>query len=229
MIINTFIQDILYLIIAITTIMSFISIVAFVGNYRKERKNGKQNIFSYILSIILLVVFFPYIFLIIETAGLDQNNYLFSSLNLYSEFKFLFVLLLIDLLFMVPLFISYITSKKLLKKILPIVLAISLIFFYINILKISINSYIDFENNNMMLNTNVKYIINSDANIYCSAENPKIMYPLFSPLKLSIGKFDEGENVYLLSDKNALKNFDYVKVTNGKQTGYIETKYISFK
>ena len=58
MIINTLIQDILYLIIAITTIMSFISIVAFVGNYRKERKNVFLSFKHCFISCIFSVYFF---------------------------------------------------------------------------------------------------------------------------------------------------------------------------
>lgn len=227
-IINTIFQYFFYGILAIIIILCFISMISFVSKCNEDRKAKQENSFSFFCGIFFTIIFFPYLFLIGETLVLDEKgNCFLSFLGVSFENKCLFMLGLTALCFIIPFFIISVSKKKNAKYYASIIMSVILCSLYFNTMKICVNSYVNFENNiDIVLENKKMYTLSTDTKIYCSSGSPKTMYPLLSPIKLSVGEFKKGEIIYLISDNNALYYFDYVEVTNGKQSGYIKTKYI---
>lgn len=225
MFVDYVISQLVYFLIGIVIILSFISICIFISKCKKN-----NNRFGYICGVFFAIIFIPYIFLIMETITLDKSNYFLSQFQLSLELKLMVSCSLSSLIFIVPLFIS-LFSKNRINKILPsIFLFIVLFMFYVNCAITCINSYKTYENNNLGdYKNNSTFVINSNCKIYCQGESPKFVYPLISPVKWSIGEFDNGEKVYLISRNELFDYYDYVEVTNGEKTGYIKKNFLTFE
>lgn len=217
------IGQLVYFFIGIIMFMSFVSIILFISKCKKS-----NNRFAYRYGIFFALLYIPYIFLITETISLDKCNYFFNQNHLNLELKLMIGICLSCLIFVIPLFITLVSKSSINKKMPSYILCIILILFYIYCATTCTNSYKNYENNIIGdYQNNSAFVINSKAKIYCQSESPKFVYPLISPIKWSIGEFDKGEKVYLVSREELFDYFDYVEVTDGEQTGYVKKNLLT--
>lgn len=230
-IINSIISNFIMGVVAIADLLCFIALISFAIKCNTERKAKKIGFFPFICSILAIIVFFPSLIFFGESVSMDESNYFLTFLGPNIESKVSFMMGVAALCYALPCLLSLISKKQITKYFSVIIMYLSLFSIYFYSTTVCINSYVDYENkaDYTSVENYRSFQLDSKANIYASSGSPSVMFPLLSPYKITIGKFDIGDTVYLLSDNNALEYFDYVKVTDTKQTGYIEKSCLSYE
>ena len=222
LIVNAIVSNILMICVVALILCSFVLVIKYGYNLWEDYHNFMYLVCDFFLLLYLTVGFI----LTFESLNMDSSNYYLGFLTTDSGLKTIITVTIVCTISMIILkcFTYCNTFVQVLLGFIQIaVMLISVIAIFL----LSTKSFSDYETKEI-INSEEKYtytIVNGEAEIYYPSFRKENQFPSLSPVKISIDSFTEGTTVYCEYD--VITSKDYVCVTNGEKSGYVDIMHLS--